>query len=78
MIVLSTPKGWTGPAVVDGVPIEGTFRSHQVPLPGVRDNAEHLAQLEKWLRSYRPEELFEPGGAPVPGIRGLHPRENYG
>ncbi|BCK56051.1 phosphoketolase family protein [Nocardia wallacei] len=73
MIVLSTPKGWTGPAVVDGVPIEGTFRSHQVPLPGVRDNAEHLAQLEKWLRSYRPEELFEPGGAPVPGIRGLHP-----
>ena len=62
-LVLRTPKGWTGPAAVDGVPVEGTWRSHQVPLAGVRDNPQHLAQLEEWLRSYRPEELFEPNGA---------------
>ncbi|WP_448317109.1 phosphoketolase family protein [Streptomyces sp. CO7] len=65
MIVLRTPKGWTGPAEVDGVPVEGTWRAHQVPLAGVRDNPEHLAMLEQWLRSYRPEELFDADGAPV-------------
>src|SRR6266545_2807331 len=65
MIVLRTPKGWTGPATVDGVQVEGTFRAHQVPLSGVRDNPRHLAQLESWLRSYRPEELFDRDGAPV-------------
>ena len=59
MIVLRTPKGWTGPKVVDGLPAEGTFRSHQVPLADVRENPEHLAQLEEWMRSYRPEELFD-------------------
>src|SRR3954447_14689834 len=59
MIVLRTPKGWTGPKVVDGKPAEGTWRSHQVPLAGLRENPEHLAQLEEWLRSYRPEELFD-------------------
>jgi xylulose-5-phosphate/fructose-6-phosphate phosphoketolase len=64
MIVLRTPKGWTGPREVDGQPAEGTFRSHQVPLARLRDNPEHLAQLEAWLRSYRPEELFDAGGAP--------------
>ncbi|WP_393053962.1 phosphoketolase [Streptomyces sp. LN549] len=64
MIVLRTPKGWTGPAEVDGVPVEGTWRAHQVPLPGVRDNPEHLRQLERWLRSYRPEELFDATGGP--------------
>ncbi|MGA5870245.1 phosphoketolase family protein [Streptomyces cinereoruber] len=64
VIVLRTPKGWTGPAEVDGLPVEGTWRSHQVPLPGVRENAEHRAQLEAWLRSYRPEELFGEDGAP--------------
>ncbi|MER7913511.1 phosphoketolase family protein [Streptomyces sp. NPDC096068] len=64
VIVLRTPKGWTGPAEVDGLPVEGTWRSHQVPLPGVRENAEHRAQLEAWLRSYRPEELFGDDGAP--------------
>ncbi|MEE4495741.1 phosphoketolase family protein [Streptomyces sp. BE230] len=65
MIVLRTPKGWTGPAEVDGVPVEGTWRAHQVPLPGVRDNPEHLRQLERWLRSYRPEELFDAEGHPT-------------
>jgi xylulose-5-phosphate/fructose-6-phosphate phosphoketolase len=64
MIVLRTPKGWTGPAEVDGQPVEGTWRSHQVPLSGVRTNRDHLAQLESWLRSYRPEELFDDDGVP--------------
>jgi len=64
MIVLRTPKGWTGPKEVDGQPTEGTWRSHQVPLAGTRDNAEHRAQLEAWMRSYRPEELFDERGAP--------------
>jgi len=62
MIVLRTPKGWTGPETVDGTQVAGTFRAHQVPLSGVKDNAEHLAQLEQWLRSYRPEELFGEDG----------------
>ncbi|MBF9132888.1 phosphoketolase family protein [Plantactinospora sp. S1510] len=74
MLVLRTPKGWTGPAEVDGERIENTFRSHQVPLEGVRDNPEHLAQLERWLRSYRPEELFDAAGAPVADLAGLVPR----
>ncbi|MET8058546.1 phosphoketolase family protein [Streptomyces microflavus] len=65
MIVLRTPKGWTGPKEVDGLPVEGTWRSHQVPLSGVRDNPEHLRQLEAWLRSYRPEELFDADGRPT-------------
>lgn len=62
MIVLRTPKGWTGPKTVDGLQVEGTWRSHQVPLAGTRDNAENRAQLEEWLRSYRPEELFDEAG----------------
>jgi xylulose-5-phosphate/fructose-6-phosphate phosphoketolase len=62
MIVLRTPKGWTGPKIVDGVQVEGTFRAHQVPLAEVRTNPAHLRQLEEWLRSYRPEELFDAGG----------------
>jgi xylulose-5-phosphate/fructose-6-phosphate phosphoketolase len=73
MIVLRTPKGWTGPKVVDGLPAEGTFRSHQVPLAAVHDNPEHLAQLEQWLRSYRPEELFDDGGALLPELAALAP-----
>ena len=64
MIVLRTPKGWTGPAVVDGLQVEGTWRAHQVPLDGIHTNPEHLAQLEAWLRSYRPEELFDENGRP--------------
>ncbi|AVT37980.1 phosphoketolase [Plantactinospora sp. BB1] len=74
MLVLRTPKGWTGPAEVDGEQVAGTFRSHQVPLEGVRDNPDHLAQLERWLRSYRPEELFDATGAPLPVLAGLAPR----
>src|ERR1700752_1442969 len=61
-IVLRTPKGWTGPKVVDGLPIEGTFRAHQVPLANVRDNPEHLKLLEEWMRSYKPQELFDKNG----------------
>ena len=68
------PKGWTGPKVVDGLPSEGTFRAHQVPLPHVRENPEHLRQLEAWLRSYRPEELFMPDGALRPEIAALAPQ----
>ncbi|MCQ4083880.1 phosphoketolase family protein [Streptomyces sp. RB6PN25] len=64
VIVLRTPKGWTGPREVDGVPVEGTWRAHQVPLAEVRDNAGHLRLLEAWLRSYRPEELFDEHGRP--------------
>ena len=63
MIVLRTPKGWTGPKVVDGLPAEGSFRSHQVPLADLASKPEHLAQLEQWLRSYNPDELFDEGGA---------------
>ena len=69
MIVLRTPKGWTGPREVDGVPVEGTWRSHQVPLAGVRDNAEQRSRLEEWLRSYRPGGAVRRGGPPAPGAR---------
>jgi len=73
MIVLETPKGWTGPAEVDGKPVEGTWRAHQVPLAGVRDNADHLRQLEEWMRSYRPHELFDDDGRLVPELAELAP-----
>jgi xylulose-5-phosphate/fructose-6-phosphate phosphoketolase len=73
MIVLRTPKGWTGPKEVDGLPAEGTFRSHQVPLAEVRTNPDHLVQLEAWLRSYRPEELFDEAGAVRETITRLAP-----
>ncbi|GAA0410643.1 putative phosphoketolase [Acrocarpospora corrugata] len=69
MIVLRTPKGWTGPHSVDGLPVEGTWRAHQVPLAKVRENPEHLAMLQAWMRSYRPEELFDAAGRPVAEIR---------
>ena len=72
MIVLRTPKGWTGPAVVDGQQVEGTYWSHQVPLAAVRQNPEHLRQLEEWMRSYRPDELFDAGRVP-PEIARLAP-----
>lgn len=72
-IILRTPKGWTGPATVDGSPVEGTFRAHQVPLSGVRDNPEHLALLEQWMRSYEPEALFDAGGRLVPDLAALAP-----
>ncbi len=73
MIVMRTPKGWTGPEEVDGVPVENTWRSHQVPLATVRENAEHREQLEAWLRSYRPEELFDDNGTPVESVRSWAP-----
>src|SRR5690349_24746489 len=73
LIILRSPQGWTGPETVDGVTVTGTWRSHQVPLSGVRDNPEHLAILETWLRSYRPEELFDTDGAPTELVRGLAP-----
>ena len=68
MIVLRTPKGWTGPEIVDGKRVEGTHRSHQVPAPNARTNPGHLAILEEWFRSYRPEELFDEEGRPAAGI----------
>ncbi len=68
MIVLRTPKGWTGPKVVDGLPVEGTWRAHQVPLAEVREKPEHLAQLETWMRSYRAEDLFDAEGRPLPKV----------
>ncbi|MEE6168907.1 MULTISPECIES: phosphoketolase family protein [unclassified Mycolicibacterium] len=74
MIVLRSPKGWTGPAEVDGVPVEGTWRAHQVPLPGVRENPQHLAMLEDWMRSYRPQELFDDAGRPRPELLDTTPR----
>jgi xylulose-5-phosphate/fructose-6-phosphate phosphoketolase len=74
MIILRTPKGWTGPEEVDGKRVEGTWRSHQVPITNVRESPEHLRQLETWLRSYRPEELFDDNGALVPELAELPPK----
>ncbi|MBQ0923328.1 phosphoketolase family protein [Saccharopolyspora endophytica] len=73
MIVLRTPKGWTGPDTVDGKYVAGTWRAHQVPISDPRGNPEHLWQLESWLRSYEPGELFESSGAPVRKIREHNP-----
>ena len=73
MVVLRTPKGWTGPREVDGKPTEGTWRSHQVPLANVHDDPEHLRQLEEWMRSYRPDELFDEDGALQPELAALAP-----
>ena len=88
LIVLQTPKGWTGPKKVDGKQVEGTWRAHQVPLAELASNPAHLRMLEEWLRSYQPEELFEENGAPravlqqlaPPGVRrmGLNPHANGG
>ena len=74
MIVLKTPKGWTGPKVVDGQPVEGTFRAHQVPLSDPAHNPEHLKQLEAWLKSYRPDELFDQAGTLRPELQALAPK----
>jgi xylulose-5-phosphate/fructose-6-phosphate phosphoketolase len=73
MIVLRSPKGWTGPPVVDGLQMEGTFRAHQVPIAAARDNDEHRRALEGWMRSYRPEELFDQTGQPVVHLQDLPP-----
>ncbi|WP_243789055.1 phosphoketolase [Saccharopolyspora gloriosae] len=76
MIVLRTPKGWTGPDVVDGQQVEGTWRAHQIPLGDPRGDPDHLRMLEDWLRSYGPAELFESDGAPVREIREHNPHGN--
>ena len=73
LIVLRSPKGWTGPQQVDGIQISGTYRSHQVPLSGVRDDADHLALLESWLKTYRPEELFDEQGRPSELVLSCNP-----
>ena len=73
-IVLRSLKGWTGPKVVDGLPVEGTFRAHQVPITNVKDNPEHLRMLEQWMRGYRPEELFDQNGRLVPELAALAPK----
>jgi xylulose-5-phosphate/fructose-6-phosphate phosphoketolase len=74
MIVLRTPKGWTGPEEVDGHKVEGFWRSHQVPLAGMHDNPAHLRLLEEWMRSYRPQELFDASGRLIPELRALAPQ----
>ena len=72
--MLRTPKGWTGPKVVDGIPVSGTFRAHQVPLSGVKQDPKHLAILEEWLRSYQPEEHFDRSGKLIPELAALAPK----
>jgi xylulose-5-phosphate/fructose-6-phosphate phosphoketolase len=74
MIVMVTPKGWTGPKIVDGLQVEGTFRAHQVPLTELATKPEHLKMLETWMRSYKPEELFDDIGGPIPELRALPPQ----
>jgi xylulose-5-phosphate/fructose-6-phosphate phosphoketolase len=74
VIVLRTPKGWTGPKEVDGLPVEGTFRSHQVPVENVKANPSHLKILEEWMRSYKPEELFDEQGRLLPELAALAPK----
>jgi len=74
MIVLESPKGWTGPKEVDGVQVEGTFRAHQVPLSGIATKPGHLKMLEDWMKSYKPEELFDEKGALIPELAELAPK----
>ena len=76
MIVLRSPKGWTGPKEVDGHKVEGFWRAHQVPLGKVKENPEHLKQLEDWLRSYKPEELFDDNGRLISALKTLAPQGN--
>jgi xylulose-5-phosphate/fructose-6-phosphate phosphoketolase len=73
MIVLRTPKGWTAPQEVDGHRLEGFWRAHQVPMPDVKKNPERLQQLENWMRSYKPEELFDESGALILELKALAP-----
>ncbi len=73
MIILRSPKGWTGPKQVDGHQVEGFWRAHQVPVLDVKSNPEHLRIVEQWMRSYRPEELFDQQGTLIPELRALPP-----
>src|SRR5581483_3939784 len=73
MIVLRTPKGWTGPKVVDGEQIEGTYRAHQVPITDFAKHPDHVGILERWMQSYRPDELFDAGGRLKPELAALAP-----
>lgn len=74
MIILRSPKGWTGPKVVDGLPVEGTFRAHQVPLLVDPDHPEHVEQLEAWMKSYKAEELFDEDGRLLAELADLAPK----
>ena len=74
MIVLRSPKGWTGPKYVNGLPVEGCFRSHQVPITDPATNPEHLKELEDWLKSYRPWELFDDNGRLIGELKELAPK----
>jgi xylulose-5-phosphate/fructose-6-phosphate phosphoketolase len=76
MIVLKSPKGWTGPKVVDGLQIEGTFRAHQVPLLVDTDHPDHVKLLEEWMKSYKAEELFDEQGRLIPELAELAPKGN--
>lgn len=73
MLILRTPKGWTGPKIVDGLPVEGTYRSHQVPLAQMAKKPDHLRMLEEWMKSYKPEELFDEKGRFLPELAELAP-----
>ena len=77
MLILRSPKGWTGPREVDGLQVEGTWRAHQVPVGGARENAAHRMLLEEWMRSYRPEELFDESGRLLPELRELAPQGEH-
>lgn len=76
LVILRSPKGWTGPKEVDGKKVEGFWRAHQIPIPAVRENPAHLRQLEEWMRSYRPEELFDQSGRLMQDIAELAPSGN--
>ena len=73
LIILRTPKGWTGPKQVDGIQIEGSYRSHQVPMASPKQNPSHLSKLEAWLMSYKPQELFDEEGKLLPELKALVP-----
>ena len=74
MIVFRTPKGWTGPKTVDGHKVEGFWRAHQVPMGAMHSNPEHVKMLEEWMKSYKPEELFDENGTLIPELKELAPQ----
>ncbi|MGH2502652.1 MAG: phosphoketolase, partial [Ktedonobacterales bacterium] len=76
MLLLRTPKGWTGPKTLDGKPVENTFHAHQIPIPDPAHNPGHLAALEEWMRSYHPERLFDEAGRPAPDVTAILPSGN--